>query len=513
MPLRVSTDASPGVFLLSGALALSPKAAQTLMPQIIQWQMQVSVANQKPTPVLSPEYQAIKDAYSNFKRLSYLTLAETEGSAKTTVPGRKKHAWISLITALLAGFIGGIMLNLMPCVLPVIGIKIMGLVTATGQSKRRLLALGLAYAGGVVSSMLGLAGCVILLRAFGYQLGWGFQFQHPAFVLALLLAVYLLALGLFELYSISLPGTSRAAQVVDSFEQGYLRQFCDGVLTTALSTPCTAPFLGTALIAAFTQPAAVTILLFLSIGAGLALPYVLLSVFPPLTSWLPAGGVWMQRLKQFFGFILLGTALWLLFILNRLTGDGAIWSLGLMLLLFFAFWLRSWTQFSSRTLLRRVGIWGGILLCGGFVYISYPLMLGLKKNEAEILTQQTNASVIEWRAYSEELIDALRMQQKPAFLMFTADWCLTCKANEWLVINRTETEQALREFGITPVKADWTRGDEIITQALKRYGGQGVPLYVLLSGQADVPPLVLPTVITVKQLKQSFKKVSMGSAG
>lgn len=503
-PLAVSSETTPGDYALHGILALSSLAADSKTATAFEWSMQIKVGAGRLPEHPDSRFLALTRSAGAFRPLTFLLAAENQvQKAKASTPPVKKTElpFGTLAAAVIAGLIGGILLNFMPCVLPIIAIKVMGFVDSAKQSRKTALLSAAAFAAGVISSFLVLGCSVLALRFFGYQLGWGFQFQHPAYVVTLLVVVFLIALGFFDIYTVSLPGTSRANTAVSGLASGWLKHFFDGVLTTALSTPCTAPFLGTALVVAFAQPAVITLLIFFSIGAGLALPYVYLATHPGLTRRLPAPGPWVVRLRQLMGFLLLATVLWLLFVIHRLTEEGSVWSCALLVLIYFAFWLRSWAKDTPRVLTGRLVTVLGWVICLAFVVTFAPQMLKTRS-----LTERTAGGMINWQNYSPELVESAQAAGKPVFLVFTADWCLTCKANEFLVIETQRVAQALRERGIVPVRGDWTTGDEKITAALKSYGAEGVPLYVVLPGIAGAQPLVLPPLLTAGQLINAFEK-------
>jgi thiol:disulfide interchange protein/DsbC/DsbD-like thiol-disulfide interchange protein len=506
-PITISAETTPGDYQLGGILALSALAAESNTAAAYTWTMQINVGTGRIVERIDPRFIPLTRNAAPFRPLTFLLASESQIQKikPTALPVKKAGLPLSAIAAaIFAGIIGGILLNLMPCVLPIMAIKAMGFVDSVQQSRTRALGSAAAFAGGVILSFLLLGCSVLVLRFLGYQLGWGFQFQHPAYVLVLLVVVYIIALGFFDVYTVSLPGTKQANEAMSGLAYGYVKHFFDGVLTTALSTPCTAPFLGTALIVAFTQPAFVTLLIFFSIGLGLALPYVFLATHPGLTRRLPAPGPWIIRFRQLMGFLLLATVTWLLFVLDRLTEGGAVWSCALLILIYFAFWLRSWAKDSGRALTVRLVTLLGIVLCFAFAVTFAPLML----RERDV-TEHAAVSLINWRPYSPELLESEQAAEKPVFLVFTADWCLTCKANELLVIETDKVAQALRERGITPIRADWTTGNEKVTAALKSFGAEGVPLYVIIPAKPGTQPIVLPTLLTTGKLISAFDKTKM----
>lgn len=437
------------------------------------------------------------------KALTYKTIGKTIAvNSENTTNNKAGGSQTTLLVALLSAFIGGMILNLMPCVLPIISIKIISFVSQSQKSKKELLYSSLSFAIGILFTFFALSLIVISLKSLGSNIGWGFQFQYPEFVFALLIIVFFLSLSFFDLYSLSLPFLNSANVVGDKLKGNFAKNFFDGVLATALSTPCTAPFLGTALVFAFAQSTFVTVLLFQAIGLGLAFPYVYFSSRPGLLKLLPAPGNWMYSLRQFMGFLLLGTVCWLLFILNDLTQIGALWSLVILLILYFCVWatkiitessLNEKAKFLFQSLL--------IVLLLLTAYLNYPKIIARKGQKVN----SRSSIEIPWVEYSKEAIVQAKSENKAVFIDFTASWCITCKFNEFRVINTEETLNVLSQNGILAMKADWTDGNEKVTEALKNYGAEGVPLYVIIpKGRAE--PIILSTLPSQASLSEALMK-------
>ena len=409
-----------------------------------------------------------------------------------------KQSSAPLYLSLIYAFIGGLILNLMPCVLPIISIKVLSFVENADKSQKAIKKSAYGFCAGILSSFLALATAVTLLRKSGQSLGWGFQFHHPEFVFILIIILFILALGFFDIYTIGISSLSKAGKKIDKLEKSFFRDFLDGILATALSTPCSAPFLGVALLAAFTKGTKETFLIFIAIGLGLALPYYFLSTNPKLLSLLPKPGNWMYRFKHLMGFLLLATLIWLLFVLNNLIPISAFWTLCVLLIIYILFWLRSW-QKESKTSFNKLSF--------TFAYVlSFIAILFLMP---KIFTTLDTSKKIDWKTYSPELVSELTQNGKSVFIDFTADWCVTCKANELYTISSSKVVNSLEEKNITAIKADWTKADPVITEALNRYGAKGVPLYVVISGFDPENPNVLPTVITPNILVKAFEDASL----
>lgn len=409
-----------------------------------------------------------------------------------------------LLAALFSGFLGGLILNLMPCVLPVISLKIFSFIAQAGESPKRIFRHGLAFAAGIFTWFLGLGLLVIALKAGGSQVTWGaFQFQNPYFVVGVSVLVFLFALNLFGVFEITLPGSAATSLDHVSSRGGYGGSFFQGLFATLLATPCTAPFLGSALGFAFGQSGVVILGMFASVALGMSLPYLLLSARPGWRRWIPKPGMWMERFKQFMGFPLLATNLWLLWVIQTQRGsDAALSLLALFLLLGFCAWIYG-SLLAGTTRAR----WIFILLL--VVLLSGSTMLVRRIGNAAPLSegsQSAGGEGIGWVSYSPEALEAFRAQGKPVFLDFTASWCLTCQFNERTAINVPAVRNLIHEKEITAMKGDWTNADPAITAALKSFGRVGVPLAVYYPQGKASAPVVLPELLTEKIVLEALGK-------
>ena len=397
----------------------------------------------------------------------------------------------SLLAAMLLALAGGIILNLMPCVFPVLSIKALALIRHGVHANRRTRLHGLAYTVGIILSFLVLAGLLLLLRAGGAQIGWGFQFQAPGFVLAMAWLMFAIGLSLSGVFTL---GNSVAGLGEGLTEKsGYSGSFFTGVLATIVATPCTAPFMGVAIAYALAQPALHLILVFASLGLGLALPYLLLCNWPLLQRCLPRPGLWMERLKQTFAFPMYATALWLAWVLVLQAGtDSLLIVFGGMLVIAFAAWLFDSTRHFATNKRRIATLLSLALIIGAYVF-GY---LGLKPQAQTAQGASQESARQHWESYSEARLQALRAEGKPVFLNFTAAWCITCLANERVALNKDKVLGAFREQGITYLKGDWTNQDAAITQKLAEFGRSGVPLYVYYPADPRARPVVLPQLLT-----------------
>ena len=424
---------------------------------------------------------------------------------------------------LLYAFVGGLLLNIMPCVLPVIGLKIFGLVKMAGDDKPKVKRLGWMFSLGILASFLALAILVIVLKSAGEQVGWGFQFQEPLFVIAMATVVFAFGLSLFGVYEINLPGTA-VAGVGDAVAKagksggGYTASFSEGVFATILATPCTAPILGTALGFAFSQPAGIILLIFTSTATGMALPYLLLTTKPGWMRFLPKPGEWMVTAKQFMGFLMMATLVWLLYVLGKQLGmEGVIWTSAFLLCVGIACWLigRFATLVSSRASSIRTWIAATIVVVAGY-WIFLESILDVRSLVAGVpamaQTSSGNSHGIEWQPFSIEKLNARLQENKTVFIDFTAEWCLTCKVNEKTVLADEQVIQRFKSAGIVPFRADWTTRNPDITRLLSKFGRSGVPLYVIFPAGKVNQPIVLPEVITSGIVIEAIDKASPSTA-
>ena len=400
----------------------------------------------------------------------------------------------SLLVYLILAALGGLILNVMPCVLPVISLKVLGFVSHAREERARVRQLGVAFSLGMVAAFAVLAVVVVLLKAGGEQIGWGFQFQSPGFVLALTSLIFVLAMSLFGLLSITLPGTrTNLGGLAES--EGLTGSFFNGVLATILATPCTAPFLGSALGFAFTQPGGVIFAVFVATGVGMALPYLLLAAEPRWMRFLPKPGAWMERFKQLMGFLLMATVLWLLWVLGKQLGmEAVVWTGAFLLCLALACWIPGkWTDLRS-TRGQRAWAWGLAIIVsvGGYGLFLHPLL----EQEARLAAGEGTAGADDWLPFTAARVDSLVADGNHVFIDFTAEWCWTCKVNKRTVLDDEAIERQFEELGVRRVRADWTSRNPQITVMLRSFGRSGVPLYVIYPANRPDLPLVLPELIT-----------------
>ncbi len=394
-----------------------------------------------------------------------------------------------LLRAAGLAFVGGIILNLMPCVFPVLFIKGLALVQSSGEERNRMKLHGLVYTLGILASFWAVVAVLLALRAGGRQFGWGFQFQSPGFIAVMALLLFFLALSLAGMFEIGLTLTSAGSGLAS--RQGFAGSFFTGVLAMVVATPCTAPFMGAAIGFALAQSAGVTFAIFTALALGLAAPYLLLSFNPAWTRLLPRPGAWMEVLKQATSVPIFATVIWLVWLFAQSAGANAlIGLLGGFLLLAIAGWiLGRWPAKGSASV---------IAVLVGLLAVALPIYAAEKYGS--VTDTVTNATAAKgpsaWEAFTPQLVDQYRAQGKPVLVDFTAKWCLSCQVNERVVLDRDDVQKRLRDSGIALVRADWTRHDETIAQTLAGLGRSGVPTYVLYSGSANEPPKILPEVLT-----------------
>jgi thiol:disulfide interchange protein DsbD len=408
---------------------------------------------------------------------------------------------MSLWLALLYGLLGGAILNLMPCVLPVISLKIFGFIRQAGESRSAILAHGLAFVAGIFAWFLGLAAVIIALKSAGTEATWAFQFQNPWFNIAIGSIVFVFALNLAGVFEFTLPGRAAAALDSTGGSPGLSGPFFQGVFATLLATPCTAPFLGTALGFAFGQNAATILAMFAAVALGMGLPYILLAAQPAWMRLLPRPGAWMERLKQAMAFPLLATLVWILSILGAQLGMPALIGFCAFLL---ALALGCWIYGAfcgplAKPRTRAVAL----LLALAIPAASGWYFLGEKNQPA----RADAAATIDWVPFSEAALARETAAGRNIFVDFTADWCITCKFNERTAIDTPAVRALLAEKRVVPMKADWTNANPEITAALKRFGRVGVPFYLLYPAGDAANPVILPELLTESLLLDALRKL------
>jgi thiol:disulfide interchange protein DsbD len=382
------------------------------------------------------------------------------------------------LNVLVLAFFGGLILNVMPCVFPVLGLKVLGFVKQAGEERRHVVLHGLVFTAGVVISLWVLVGLLLSLRAAGAQLGWGFQLQEPGFVLGLAVFFLLFALSLSGVFEIG--GSAIGVGSNLTAKSGLAGSFFQGVLAIVVATPCTAPLLAPALGAAFTLPGPQAFLAFTFIALGLASPYLALSLFPGLARWLPRPGAWMETFKQLMAFFLYATVAFLLYVLaGQLSSEKFLDVLFALVVVAFAAWLYGrYATPSASPARRRFGQLGGLAVLAAALALAYWPDLQ-----------------ITWEPWSPQRVAELQSTGRPVYVDFTARWCATCQLNKHVVFGSQAVLDALVRDHVALLEADWTNRDPAITAELTKYGPPAVPLDLLyLPGHSD--PIVLPKLLT-----------------
>ena len=391
--------------------------------------------------------------------------------------------------------LGGILLNLMPCVFPVLFIKGLALVQSSSEERSRLRLHGLVYTLGILVSFWVVVGVLLLLRTSTHQIGWGFQLQSPAFLVVLATGLFFFSLSLAGQFDMGLTFTGAGGALAQ--RQGYAGSFFTGVLATVVATPCTAPLMGAAIGFALAQPVGITFAVFTALGLGLALPYLLLTLQPAWTRLLPKPGAWMETLKQATAVPLFLTVIWLTWVFGRLytagattgvTGQGsdhiARLLIGLLVVATAGWALGRWPA-------RRGSTIAAVVLLA--LALAIPLY-------------QPKETTLAWQPYSEQTLAAARAAGHPVFIDFTAAWCLSCQVNERLVLHSDEVQREFRKGAVTLLRADWTQYDPAITQQLSSVGRSGVPTYVLYPAAGNSKAEVLPELLTKPIVMEALKR-------
>ena len=411
--------------------------------------------------------------------------------------------------ALLFAFLGGMLLNLMPCVLPVLSIKVMSFLRMSRESTSLRVKHGLAFTAGVILSFWVLAAVLLLLRHYGQAVGWGFQLQEPLFVALLASFLFLMGLNLLGVFEWGMIFASWAGQTAadrSSKWGGYAGSFLNGVVATAVATPCTGPFLGSAVGFALAVPEMQAFLIFTVVACGVSFPYLLLALFPGWLKFVPKPGPWMEIFKGIMGFLLLGTVVWLLWVFSAETN-----ALAFILLIsaLFCFGVAAWIYGQCGRLLgpskyKKFGYASMLIFLGAGMQIIvlsrslWDVQDSFSGSQGILALQEEGgrgAHYADWEPFSPQRVAELRAQGVPVFIDFTAKWCIICQSNH-LSLASEAVEKKFREAGVVKMKADWTRHDAVITRALASFGRSSVPLYVLYGKDPSAAPLILPQVLT-----------------
>ena len=388
---------------------------------------------------------------------------------------------LSIFSAILFAFIGGLILNLMPCVFPIISLKVLSFISMGGESKNKIRTHSLLFSLGVILSFVAIAVILLVLKNSGLFIGWGFQLQSPPIVA--ILSILMFMIGLILLSDINIGSSLTRLGNIGSNKTDYSSSFLTGVLAVIVASPCTAPFMGAAIGYALIQPSFVTLPIFISLGIGFCIPYLILSIRPELISSLPKPGQWMETLKEFFAFPMFATSLWLIWVFSIQVGSDKLISLLITLLLIsLLFWI--FIKSTSKYLKMLVTL-------AGIIFTLTQLNL-IKNTETNEVLEQSLNNELSWNVGIE---DKLKENGQAYLINFTAAWCITCQANDKIALSRPSVVDFMQSNNINYIVADWTNRDEEILKVLNKYGRSGVPLYVFWRpGMKE--SILLPAILT-----------------
>lgn len=432
--------------------------------------------------------------------------SENEVAAASAANDASASASAGIIALLFFAFLGGIILNLMPCVLPVLSLKLFSLIKQAGESRGRLLALGGATTAGILCSFWALAAVVAAVKAGGGSAGWGMQFQSAGFIAFMVVILTAFAMSFLGVFEVWLPWGATTKMDEAGHKAGFAGAFFTGALLVLLSTPCSAPFLGTAMGFAFAQTTPVLFLFFTAAGLGLALPYMLVSAFPKILKVFPKPGAWMVKLQKVMGVLLLATVAWLLWLVNEQAGMAGVGMFAVVVA----------ASIGGSIIVGKFAPPGAafkrelITLGGSIVVIAAVWFAVIAPQYDAAATEHFNARMQEqmtadgWYRYSPALIEEFAKANRTVFIDATADWCLTCKTNEAAVLNRDEFRRAMDSLNVALVKADWTRETPEVNALLRSMGKSGVPAYAIYPAGDASKQIVLPELLTTAAIVEKI---------
>lgn len=414
----------------------------------------------------------------------------------STLEVEKKNSPVaesSLVYYLVLAFVGGLILNIMPCVLPVISLKLFGLVKYKNESKKRILQHNFFYTMGILFTFILLAGTVLAFKSFGSQVGWGFQLQSPHFIAAMIIILFIFALNLFGFFEFHTPGGSHLGNI--QTQENFVGDFLGGILATILSTPCSAPFLGTALTFAFTSNAFTIFSIFMMIGLGLASPFILTGIFPNLVAFLPKPGHWMNTVKKILGFTLILTIFWLFDVYNALVdGSSHLLKLNVVLcFIFIGFFIKK-----KQRWYRRISFLAAAAI---LLNLSTTTIIGSPEEQTALIRDKKSHG-LNWEAWSYEKMEEHKQNRQIVFIDFTAKWCFTCKINEKLVLDTDKFKDFVQKNNLKLLIGDWTKRDEVIGNFLLKQGLVGVPAYFIQ--KKDGTLIGLGETISLQKIKDNL---------
>ncbi len=499
---------TPETFKLEGSASKGIVYGQTLYPEGVE---KDGVTNYYNSAELQMEFfltDTVEQGDFPIEIEAYYQLCDEKGTcyfpesirldANISIQGKPAGA-NSVLYYLLLALIGGFLLNLMPCVLPLLSVKALNLVNQSQGDRKSTLLNAVYYAAGILVSFLALSLVIIILQQSGRLLGWGFQFQNPYFLIVLISVIFLFALSLFEVFILLPPssGLNKASSL--SGRKGHMGSFFTGVFAVFVATPCTAPFLGAAMGFAFSQPAGVILGIMMATGMGFSLPFLILGFIPSFFKVLPKPGKWMDKFREFMAFLLMGTVVYLSGTLMKQIGESFITVFWYLLILALAGWIWGWIMRTARKRSVRNIL---ILITTLAVLLSGTLLLGDLDTPA--LTGQVSNQEGKWKVFSPEAIAEEREAGETVFLAFSASWCTTCKINEKTVLHTREVEKLFEEHNVKLYKADLTVTNETAMEWIYSFDRAGVPLYILYKKGED--PRVLPEILSFSLLENELSE-------
>ena len=515
--LNILVQATEAVFEHVNSIRFIPgehRVFDYISPQEITYQLSSLQLSQGHHPRLSEAPDEITGLLlvtdDSGQQISYEIIAAPDGinasnlgllSANLATAGSPSTATeMNLLLVFVFAMLGGMILNLMPCVFPVLSLKVLSLASNSNSSQQEKRLHGLAYTAGVIAAFLILASVLLALQAGGALIGWGFHLQSPWFISLLIFLFFIMGLSMSGVVEFGTSIMGVGTELQD--KEGYSGSFFTGILASVVASPCTAPFMGAALGFTFTQPAIIALAVFIALGLGMALPFLLISFNPTLSSMLPHPGKWMLTFKQVLAFPLYATVVWLLWVLGNQTGtDGMALVVASCVLLALAAWLYQRRREIRSTFWRYTNAFI-ILLC---------IVTTIGVVRSPLLETQAIAQVIaedaSYEAYSDARLAQLRNDGQAVFVNMTASWCITCLVNEKVALNSEEFITALADNNITYLKGDWTNNDPEITEVLRRYETSGVPLYLMFPANPSQPAEVLPQILTTNIILDAMQRI------
>ena len=484
----VPKDAKPGDYKIGGIVGFQTcREGQCDLPQAVRFHTSLPVAAQSEAGEIPLTFTAAKD-YKLAAEAAAGVLASAGGTAfdETKVQPISEGGNRSLVVILAFAFLGGVILNCMPCVLPVIGLKILGFVEQSHQSRRAILSLNLWFTLGLLSVYLVLATLAVFLN-----FGWGEQFTKPWFTVGMAGLVFVMALSFLGVWEIPIPGFVGSGSAGDlAAKEGVAGAFAKGVFTTVLATPCSGPFLGPVFGLVLRQPPAAIYAIFVSVGLGMASPYLLIGAFPRLIRFLPKPGAWMDTFKQLMGFVLLATVVFLFLSIKQ---DYLVPAFALLIGLWMACWWIGRTPLTAE-LATKLSAWAvGCLIAVAVGLFAFSWLV-------------PGEDVLPWQPFSRAALARLTAEGKTVFIDFTADWCPTCKTNERVAINTAAVRDVIDELGIVPLKADWTEESDEIKSMLQLLGFNSIPVYAVFPAERPNQPIIFSDFVTKKQVLEKLRE-------